>query len=378
MNRPAQCPRGLSRFAACAALASLLLIAVGGTVTSHQAGMAVPDWPTTNGYNMFLFPVSKWTGGILYEHVHRLFASAVGLVTVLLALWLWLRERRAWVRWLGLLAVVLVTAQGVLGGLRVTQRMDELGIVHAALAQFFLVLMSALALFTSHAWSRLPEMAGPKPCGPALARWSVALTLLIFLQLLLAATMRHQHAGLAIPDFPTAYGRWWPDMGAEAVARYNQARVEVTAQNPITAFQIELHMAHRLLAFGILGGVAVAAWRVRRTLGGGHLFARVALGWLGLILVQVALGAATVLTQQSPTVATLHVVGGALALVAGSLGTLALWRWSATLHEPTALAGRDAFHCVPELFRQAGDAVERAPTRFMAAEQAAWKPAGTP
>jgi heme A synthase len=88
-----------------------------------------------------------------------------------------------------------------------------------------------------------------------------------------------------------------------------------------------LHMAHRLLAFVILSGVALAAWRVSRALGRRHLLTRLAAAWLGLILTQVALGAATVWTGQSPTVATLHVVGGALALAAGSLGTLAVGRW---------------------------------------------------
>jgi heme a synthase len=333
MKQSPQFNRGLSRFALGAALASLVLIAVGGLVTSHEAGMAVPDWPTTNGYNMFLYPVSKWTGGVLYEHVHRLVASALGLMTVALALWLWLKERRAWVRRLGLLAAVLVVAQGVLGGLRVTQRMSELGIFHAALAHLFLVLMSALALFLSPAWSNLPELSGPKQSGRGLARWSFALTGLIFFQLLVAATMRHQHAGLVIPDFPTAYGHWWPDMSAEAVAQYNQARTDVTARNSITAFQIELHLAHRILAFLILGGVVVVAWRIRLALGRRHLFAKLAVAWVGLILLQVVLGAATVWSGLSPTVATLHVVGGALALTAGSLGTLAVWRWSAAAPE---------------------------------------------
>jgi heme a synthase len=250
-----------------------------------------------------------------------------------LALWLWRKEQRAWVRRLGGLAAMLVVVQGVLGGLRVTERMNELGIVHAALAHLFLVLMSALAFFVCPAWSCLPDLGGPKETGRGLARWWIALTGLIFVQLLLAATLRHQHAGLAIPDFPTAYGHWWPDMSPEAVARYNQARVEVTAHNPITAFQVGLHMAHRILAFIILGAGLATAWRTRRALGWRHLFTRLALGWAGLILLQVALGAATIWSGLSPTVATLHVVGGALALVAGSLGTLALCRWSGAAPE---------------------------------------------
>src|SRR5262245_6568203 len=97
--------RWLHRFAAFTAAATLFLIWVGGLVTSHGAGMAVPDWPTTFGYNMFFFPVSKWVGGIFYEHSHRLVASGVGMLTVILAAWLWLREKRRGLRWLGILAL---------------------------------------------------------------------------------------------------------------------------------------------------------------------------------------------------------------------------------------------------------------------------------
>src|SRR5690349_12551144 len=142
----------LHRFAVLTAAATFCLIWVGGLVTSHGAGMAVPDWPTTYGYNMFFFPISKWVGGIFYEHSHRLVASGVGLLTVILAMWLWLREDRRWIRWLGGVALFLVVAQGILGGLRVTHMMDVLGVFHGTLAQLFFVLVSSIALFTSRWW----------------------------------------------------------------------------------------------------------------------------------------------------------------------------------------------------------------------------------
>src|SRR5439155_3223763 len=91
----------LRRFAILTAAVALCLICVGGLVTSHGAGMAVPDWPTTLGQNMFLFPFSKWIGGIFYEHSHRLIASAVGFLTIILTAWLWIKEERRWLRWLG-------------------------------------------------------------------------------------------------------------------------------------------------------------------------------------------------------------------------------------------------------------------------------------
>ena len=108
----------LYRFAVLTALATLALLGIGGLVTSHGVGMAVPDWPNTYGYNMFLFPPSKWVGGIFYEHSHRLVASGVGLLTTILAVWLWLAEPRRWLRWLGVSAFFAVVLQGVLGGLR--------------------------------------------------------------------------------------------------------------------------------------------------------------------------------------------------------------------------------------------------------------------
>src|SRR3954470_5051827 len=116
----------LNRFACLTALATLVLVGIGGLVTSHGAGMAVPDWPTTYGYNMFFFPISKWVGGIFYEHTHRLVASGVGFLTVILAACLWLKEERRWLRRLGVIALFAVVLQGVLGGLRVTLIKQEI------------------------------------------------------------------------------------------------------------------------------------------------------------------------------------------------------------------------------------------------------------
>ena len=133
-------------FAVLAAAATFLLLGAGGLVTSHGAGMSVPDWPNSYGYNMFLFPPSKWVGGIFYEHTHRLWASAVGLMTTILAVWIWLKDSRRWMKWLGVAAFLLVVLQGVLGGLRVVLIDADLGIVHGIVGQTFFVLMCALAL----------------------------------------------------------------------------------------------------------------------------------------------------------------------------------------------------------------------------------------
>jgi cytochrome c oxidase assembly protein subunit 15 len=144
-------------------------------------------------------------------------------------------------------------------------------------------------------------------------------TALVFVQLLIGATMRHQHAGLAIPDFPQAYGSLWPDMSADAVARYNQQRIETVALNPITALQIGLQMAHRIVAFLIVGLVVWSGAQVRRRFPRGHEMRRLAVFWVVLIGIQFGLGAWTIWSGKAADIASLHVVCGALSLVTGGL-----------------------------------------------------------
>jgi cytochrome c oxidase assembly protein subunit 15 len=160
----------------------------------------------------------------------------------------------------------------------------------------------------------------------------VGATLLIFLQLILGATMRHQHAGLAIPDFPLAYGKLWPAMDANSVALYNQHRLEVTASNPITGFQIGLQLAHRLMAAVVLAAVGSCAWLARKHFGKHHDLSWWTLGWLGLILTQVLLGAVTIWSNKAADIATAHVLVGALSLAAGAMLWLADVRfWGASV-----------------------------------------------
>ncbi len=316
----------LTRFALATAVATLILIGVGGLVTSKGVGMSVPDWPTTYGYNMFMFPISKWVGGIFWEHSHRLMASAVGLLTTILAIWLWVKEPRRWMRWLGVLAFFGVVLQGVLGGLRVVWLKDEIGIFHAALAQLFFVLLCAITLFSSRWWRNLLVMRKPAADSAGLRPLVVCTTALVFGQLLLGATMRHQHAGLAIPDFPLAYHKVWPALDANSIATYNAQRVEVAGENPITAFQIVLQMAHRAMALAIFCLVIYYARSTRRNLGADHPLAKLSLAWVGLVLVQVALGAITIWSNKAADIATAHVVTGALTLANGALLTVISFR----------------------------------------------------
>ena len=305
-------------FAVANAVATFLLIGLGGLVTSHEAGMSVPDWPTTYGYNMFVFPLDKWVGGIFYEHSHRLLASVVGLLTTILAVWLWLKDSRKWLQWLGIAAFLLVIVQGILGGLRVRWQLDWLGVPHGAVAQAFLVLTAAIALFTSRWWM---NSANEKQIAvrPGLRGHVLAVTLVIFVQLLIAATMRHQHAGLAITDFPLAYGKIWPATTPEAIAHYNATRPPGTIGNPITAFQVDLQMIHRLVAYAIFLGVAAAAMLARKRLGIRDALTKLAFFWLALLSLQIGLGAWTIWSNKAADVTTLHVMVGASALLTGAL-----------------------------------------------------------
>lgn len=384
MLQPANNP-WLHAFAVLTALSTLVLLGIGGLVTSHGVGMAVPDWPTTYGYNMFFFPFSKWIGGIFYEHSHRLVASAVGLMTAILAVWFYGRNARPLLRWLGtsllgvgalvmvfapaydadglvaaivgavsltaslvwprcersprwlrrlgVIAFVLVVAQGILGGLRVTMFKDEIGIFHGTLAQLFFLLIAAIALFTSRWWQSSRGREWTTTETGSLGRLFLAGTILILLQLMIGATMRHQHAGLAIPDFPLAYGKLWPAMDAESIIRYNQQRMEVTAVNSITAFQVGLQMVHRIMALVIFVVVPYCAWAAWRKWSWRHPLTRVAALWAGVILVQVILGAATIWSNKAADIATAHVVVGALSLVTGGLLCIICFRSPATSRE---------------------------------------------
>jgi len=178
------------RLAVALACATFPLLFIGGLVTSKGAALAVPDWPTSFGYNMFLYPWSKMVDGIFYEHSHRLVASTVGFLTIILAGTFWFTEARAWLRWLGVAALGLVIAQGVLGGLRVVLQQQPLAIVHAAFAQAFFALAVSLAVFTSAGWRDAP-LAEVLTEGVRLRRLGAITTGLIYIQAIFGAVLRH-------------------------------------------------------------------------------------------------------------------------------------------------------------------------------------------
>ena len=150
-------------------------------------------------------------GDILYEHGHRLIASTVGFLTIILAVWLWLAEPRRWLRWFGVGALGAVIAQGILGGLTVLFFLpDAVSTAHAGLAEIFFCMTVAIALFTSPRLDLAAATARPWTTR-RLRRLATATTVLVYTQILIGATMRHTGAGLAIPDFPLMFGGIVPD-----------------------------------------------------------------------------------------------------------------------------------------------------------------------
>ena len=340
----------LPLFAALVAASTAVLIFAGGLVTSTSSGLSVPDWPNTYGWFMWTFPLSKMVGGIFYEHLHRLVASTVGFLIVVLAVWLWRAEPRAWVRRLGYVALGAVITQGILGGITVLWYLpDAISIAHASLAQIVFCLTTTIALATSAGWKRgyttsaradLPASApratagppaqtaersartalvggsrrdppgdggkvGPSddPFGddPILSRIAIVTTAAIYTQIVIGATMRHTGAGLAIPDFPLAFGHLVP---------------------PQWDAKIAIHFAHRVGAATVAALVLATAGHVFYHHGRRAELRRPAILLLVLLVLQITLGALTVLSQKQFIINSLHVVNGALVLVTSLVLTL--------------------------------------------------------
>ncbi len=313
--RPPGHQPALAGFAAAAAAWVFVVVTMGAFTTSIGAGMAFPDWPLSNGS----INPEGWLRDIYLfaEHSHRLFGMVMGLLAIATAVWLQRREPRGWVRRLGWAALAIVVIQGVIGGKRVL--LDSIAvpgfdltlgqmltIPHGILAQLYVCVLFAVAAVLSRAW--LAGAARDVPAG--LRRAAVALVLLVVAQLVIAAVMRHNMAGLAIPTFPhsTPEGGWLPASAD---------------------FRVAIHFTHRVMAVVLTAAIvalAVAVWRQPAASTG---LRRLATALVALLIVQLCLGAATVLTNRNPYYTTGHVIVGALTLATAFL--LALW-----MHRPLA------------------------------------------
>ncbi len=306
----------LHRFAKFLVACTVILILAGSLVTSHDAGLSVPDWPTSYGWNMFTFPPSMWVANILYEHGHRLIASTVGFLTIIMAVWLWIAEPRRWLRWFGVAALGSVIAQGVLGGLTVLFFLPAaISTAHAGLAEIFFCMTVAIAIFTSPGWiagydgdQRRPEGESPRTLameGRSLRLLATTATVLIYSQILVGATMRHTGAGLAIPDFPLMFGHLIPDHWSGAIA---------------------IHFAHRVGALVVTMCLLALFAHIRSQYKQRLELMRPATLIVALVALQVTLGALTVLSRRDPLINSFHVVCGALVLTTSLVITLRSWR----------------------------------------------------
>jgi cytochrome c oxidase assembly protein subunit 15 len=280
--------RAAHRLALLTGAATLLLILAGGLVTNTGSALAVPDWPTTFGHNMFFYPWSQMVGGIFYEHSHRLLGSLVGLLTLGLAAALW--RVGGGLRVAGIVAALAVIGQGVLGGLRVVLLQDALAILHGCLAQAFFALVAALALATS---SRGQQPVAP--IEPGVRTATLLAAGLVYVQIVFGALLTH--AG-------------W----------------------------LQVHLVGALAVFAL---VPVAAARLRRA--GDAVAAPLARSLLVMLALQLVLGLATLAARLAPEVVSAptlllglpvaHRLAGSLILAASVM--LALRVWSAVREAPT-------------------------------------------
>ncbi len=276
------------RFALVHTFATLLLLLVGGLVTSRDAGLAVPDWPTSYGRWWFI----PMPGNVLYEHGHRLVAQLVGLLTIVHMTWMLRRETRAWLRWASVAMLAAVIVQGVLGGITVKYYLPPaVSVAHGCFAQLFLCLSIAVSYFLSREWILGEPAMAPEAVG--LRRTGGRLFGVVLAQLLLGAIVRHTASALVIPDFPLSLGRVVP---------------------PLEDPKVAVHFAHRAGALVVLLTV-IGYWvRLARSRDFAARLTGPAASVALLVLLQVALGAFTVLTKTRWDIASLHQFNGALIL----------------------------------------------------------------
>ncbi|MEX0654598.1 MAG: COX15/CtaA family protein [Phycisphaeraceae bacterium] len=316
-----------------------LLIGIGGTVTSTGAGMAVPDYPTTLGYNMFTVPLNEWLTGdarpdVFWEHFHRLMGSLVGVLTIGMVVWLTVAQRsRRWLVAAGWGLLLMVIIQGLMGGFRVTEESIRLAMLHGILGQLVLGCCVLIAAATSRPW--VEAVTGPRAYavhaepGKVFGMRYVAgvLLLLLVVQLALGAWMRHNAAGLAVPDFPTAYGQVLPPLHQQGLAQ-TQAAWEVAHDQPLTrpysVAQVSVHMAHRAGAAVVCAVALVLLVWVNVVAPGHRLTAWPARGLAALLALQVMLGAYVIWSRRHVDIATAHQAGGALLLALATLLTIRL------------------------------------------------------
>jgi len=300
-------PCALRRFSKVTCFATLLLIFMGGLVTSTGSGLAVPDWPLSYGT---LFP--PMVGGIVYEHSHRMVAATVGFLVLILTVWVGLVEKRRWVRNLSIAALGAVVCQGILGGLTVLFFLPKpISIFHAVLAQTFFVLTIFVAY--SQSWERQSRQREAAKSFSSLQAASLTLVVCVYIQLIVGALMRHTASGLAIPDFPTMGGSFVPLFNEKMLKLINAWRFEMNL-DPVVIGQVVIHFLHRLQAVIILGVASYTTYRVFKEAIEDRLIVRSMLLLDSLLVLQITLGAMTIWSGKGALITSAHVMTGAAVL----------------------------------------------------------------
>ena len=289
----------------------LVLIFAGALVKSHEVGLSVPDWPTTYGYQMFQFPFSDMVGGIFYEHGHRMIATMVGFMTLILSIIVYLSDNELWLKKLTFFALGLVIIQGLFGGLTVLLYLPAyISIIHAILAQTFFVLIIYISFSLSKKdalkLDNLSNVSDLKT--PA---YFVAIS--IYIQLILGAIMRHTESGLAIPDFPLSGGYIIPPFNQSMIETIQSMHFDAGIQF-VELYQIIIHYFHRLGAFIVTLSIGYFSYRVAQLKLSFSIVHKLTLSIILFLLIQIFLGAMTIWTVKNPLITSFHVLNGAIIL----------------------------------------------------------------
>lgn len=342
--------RWLHRFAILVCLLTLPLIFLGGQVKSHDAGLAVPDWPMTFEENPITFPYSSWVGGIFHEHFHRIVAGVVAAMTLILAAWLLIRKPRPGLHALGLLAVATVLLQAVLGGVTVLLHLPVwASSAHAILAQTYFIILVAIVYFMSAEWGTRSATteAGHHETTTPLFKLALLLLALVYLQLFLGALMRHTESALAIPDFPRVAGNWIPAFNETTLAWVNSWRLEYSFTTDtgrdlpdVTLAQMFIHFTHRIGALAVTLATIILWFSARRYRTDNPRVLPILNMLMIFIAGQILLGAFTIWTARSPIITSIHVVTGAAILGITMLLVLRAWPLGAASEEPNTRTAR--------------------------------------
>jgi cytochrome c oxidase assembly protein subunit 15 len=296
---------------------TLLLIFAGALVKSHEVGLSVPDWPTSYGHQMFSFPFSDMIGGIFYEHGHRMIATIVGLMTLILAFTIYYTDHRLWLKKTAFFALGLVIIQGLFGGLTVLLFLPTpVSVIHALLAQTFLM----VTIFISYGLSkeRANRMLNESTDYKVLRFPTYLVTGLIFIQLIIGALMRHTESGLAIPDFPLSGGYIIPTFNQEMLNTIQSMQFE-SGLPFVTLSQIIIHYFHRMGALSVAISIGWLTLKIIQSEISNERIYRLAGYLITLLIIQITLGAFTIWSVKEPFITSIHVVNGAVILGVSTL-----------------------------------------------------------